>query len=86
LRALKNIFAWCCDTRQCQDVILRNQRRQNEKMGIDDFEEFPLLEPPLVEDHFASLSAIDLAAMEAATDASGSEYEDDGEDNKDNDE
>jgi hypothetical protein len=67
LEALKTIFAWCCDTRQCQDVILSNQCHQNEKMVIDDFDEFPLPEPPLVEDPFASLSATNLVAIEAAT-------------------
>jgi hypothetical protein len=53
LRVLKSMFAWCCDTRQCQDVLLSNQRRQNEKLGID---EFPLLVPPLDDDPFTSLS------------------------------
>jgi hypothetical protein len=80
LRALKHIFAWCRDIRQRQDVILSNQRHQNEHMGIDDFDEFPLPEPPLVDDPFTSLSDVDLAAMEATPDAddiSSSEYEDD---------
>jgi hypothetical protein len=63
LRVLKNMFAWCCDTRQCQDVLLSNQRHQNKKMGID---EFPLLVTPLDDDPFATLSAADIAAMEAA--------------------
>jgi hypothetical protein len=85
LRALKHIFAWCRDTHQCQDVILSNQRRQNEHMGIDYFDVFPLPEPPLVDDPFTSLSATDLAAMEAAA-ASGSECEDDGEGDEDDDE
>jgi hypothetical protein len=82
LRVLKSMFAWCCDTRQCQDVLLSNQRRQNEKLGID---EFPLLVPPLDDDPFASLSlslsAVDLVAMESSPDGdeetSGSEYEED---------
>jgi hypothetical protein len=43
LRVLKSIFAWCRDTHQCQDMLLRNQSRQNEKLGIDEFDEFPLL-------------------------------------------
>jgi hypothetical protein len=46
LRALKSMFAWCHDTRQCQDVLLGNQRHQNEKMGIDEFDEFPSPMPP----------------------------------------
>jgi hypothetical protein len=68
-------------------VLLSNQRRQNEKMGIDDFDEFPLPHPPLNEDSFASLSAADITAMEAAPDtddASDSEYEDDEEGKDDN--
>jgi hypothetical protein len=75
---LKGMFSWCCDTHQRQDVLLRNQRCQNEKLGID---EFPLPVPPLVDDPFISLSAVDLAAMEAADDdAEGgfdSEYDED---------
>jgi hypothetical protein len=54
-------------------------------MGIDYFDVFPLPEPPLVDDPFTSLSATDLAAMEAAA-ASGSECEDDGEGDEDDDE
>jgi hypothetical protein len=87
LRVLKSMFAWCRNTRQRQDVLLGSQHRQNEKMGLDDFDEFPLLESPRDEDPFASLSAMDLAAMEAAPaddDDEGSEYEDD--DEEDNDE
>jgi hypothetical protein len=60
-------------------MLLSNQRRQNEKMGID---EFSLPVPPLDDDPFATLSAADIAAMEAAPDAdeaSGIEYEDDDE-------
>jgi hypothetical protein len=76
------MFAWCRDTRQCQYVLLSNQRRQNEKMGIDEFDEFPLLVPPLDDDPFASHSAVDLIGMEAtadnAEDGSGSEYEEEG--------
>jgi hypothetical protein len=48
-------------------------------MGID---EFSLPVPPLDDDPFATLSAADIAAMEAAPDAdeaSGIEYEDDDE-------
>jgi hypothetical protein len=91
LRVLKSMFAWCWDTHQCQDVLLSNQRRQNKKMGIDDFNELTLPHPPLNEDPFVSLSVINIAAMEAAPeadDASGSEYEDDvdGENNEDDDE
>jgi hypothetical protein len=61
-------------------VILSNQCHQNEHLGIDDFDEFPLPEPPLVDDPFTSLSDVDLTAMEATPDAddiSSSEYEDD---------
>jgi hypothetical protein len=71
------MFAWCCDTRQCQDILLSNQRCQNEKMGIV---EFPLPVPTLDDDPFASLSATDIADREATDDAkdgSDSEYEDD---------
>jgi hypothetical protein len=85
LRVLKSMFAWCCDTRQCQDMLLSNQRHQNLKMGID---EFPLPVPLLDDDPFASLSATDIAAMEAAPDfdeASSSEYEEE-EEGKDDDE
>jgi hypothetical protein len=61
------MFAWCRDTRQRQDMLLSNQRRQNEKMGIDKFDEFPLPVPLLDDDPFTSLSAAaDIAAMEAA--------------------
>jgi hypothetical protein len=84
LRVLKSMFAWCHDTRQRQDVLLSNQRHQNEKLGIDEFDEFPLLVSPLDDDPFASLSTADLAAMEAAPDgdeeASGSEYQEDEDD------
>jgi hypothetical protein len=62
-------------------VLLGNQRCQNEKLRIDKFDEFPLPVPPLDDDLFTSLSVVDLAAMEAAPDgdeeASGSEYEED---------
>jgi hypothetical protein len=79
LRVLKSMFAWCRDTCQRQDVLLSNQRCQNEKMGIDEFHEFPSLMPPLNDDSFASLSIIDITAMEASPDddaeGSGSEYE-----------
>jgi hypothetical protein len=63
LKVLKGMFAWCRDTHQRQDVLLSNQRHQNEKLGID---EFSLPVPPIDDDPFASLSATDLAAMEAA--------------------
>jgi hypothetical protein len=57
-------------------MFLSNQRHQNKKMGID---KFPLLVPPLDDDPFASLSATDIAAMEATpdndADGSSSEYE-----------
>jgi hypothetical protein len=87
LRALKHIFAWCRDTHECQDVILNNQRHQNEYMGLTDFNEFPLTDPPLVDDPFASLSTTDIVAMEAAPDAeaSDSEYEEDEEGKGDDD-
>jgi hypothetical protein len=67
LRELKSMFAWCRSTRQRQDMLLSNQRRQNEKMGIDKFDEFPLPVPLLDDDPFTSLSAAaDITAMEAA--------------------
>jgi hypothetical protein len=76
LRLLKSILAWWRDTHQHQDILLSNQTRQNEKMGIN---EFSLLVPPLDDDSFASLSIADIAAMEAApaaaADGFGSEYE-----------
>jgi hypothetical protein len=80
LRVLKSMFAWCRDTRQCQDVLLSNQHCQNEKMGIDEFNEFPLLVPHLVDDPFASLSTADLTTMEVASaeDGDSSQYVDDG--------
>jgi hypothetical protein len=49
-------------------------------MDIDKFDEFPLPVPPFDNDPFATLSAANIAAMEAAPDAneaSSSEYEDD---------
>jgi hypothetical protein len=79
LRMLKSMFAWCCVTRQRQDVLLSNQRCKNEKMGIDEFGEFPLPVPPLADGPFATLSAADITAMEAAPNADeafGSEFED----------
>jgi hypothetical protein len=79
LMVIKSMFAWCRDNRQCQDVLLRNQRCQNEKMSIDEFDEFSHPMPPLDDDPFASLSAADLTTMEAndddAEDGSNSEYE-----------
>jgi hypothetical protein len=87
LRALKSMFAWCRDTHQHQDMLLSNQRHQNEKMGID---EFPLFMHPLDDDPFATLSTADRVAMEAAPDAkeaSSSEYTDEEEgDGEDDDE
>jgi hypothetical protein len=87
LRVLKSMFSWCRDTRQCQDVLLSNQRRQNEKMDID---EFPFPVPPVDDDPFASLSATDIAAMEASpnddADGSSSEYEEDEEEGEEEDE
>jgi hypothetical protein len=84
IRVLKSMFSWYRDTHQCQDVILRNQRHQNEKLGINEFNEFPLLVPPHDDDPFASLSTADLAAMKASPvgdeEASGSEYEEDEDD------
>jgi hypothetical protein len=76
LRVLKSMFSWCRDTRQRQDMLLSNQRHQNEKMDID---EFPLPVPPLDDDPFASLSGGDIVAMVAIpdddADGSDSEYE-----------
>jgi hypothetical protein len=67
LRVLKNMFHMCRDTRQHQDILLNNQRRQNEKLDIDEFDEFPLVEPPLDEDPFVSLTPANLAAMRATS-------------------
>jgi hypothetical protein len=88
LRVPKSMFAWCHDTRQCQDVLLSNQRCQNEKMGINDFDKFPLPVPPLDDDPFAFLSAANITTMEAAPDAnnadgSESEYEEEEEGEED---
>jgi hypothetical protein len=76
LRVIKIMFAWCHDTRQRQDVLLSNQRHQNEKLGIGEFS------PPVLtidDDPFASLFTADIAAMEAAIDDTeggfGSEYD-----------
>jgi hypothetical protein len=73
------MFAWCRDTCQQQDVLLSKQRHQNEEMGIDEFDEFPLPMPPLDDDPFTSISATDLTAMEAAADdaegGSSTEYD-----------
>jgi hypothetical protein len=47
-------------------------------MGIDEFDEFPLVVPPLDDDPFASLSIVDIVVVEAAPDAdegTSSEYE-----------
>jgi hypothetical protein len=46
-------------------------------MGIDEFDQFPFPVPPLDDDLFASLSAADIAAMEASPDddAEGSKIE-----------
>jgi hypothetical protein len=56
-------------------------------MGINYFDEFPLPMPLHDDDSFASLSAADIAAMEAApdddTDVSSNEYEDDEESDDD---
>jgi hypothetical protein len=60
-------------------VLLSNQRRENEKLGINKFNEFSLPVPPLDDDPFASLSAADIIATEAAIndteDGFGSEYD-----------
>jgi hypothetical protein len=88
---LKDMFAWCRDTHQRQDMLLSNQRRQNEKLGINEFDMFSLLLPPLDDDPFASLSTTNLVAMEAAPNvddekSSGSKYEGEEEDDDDGDE
>jgi hypothetical protein len=66
-------------------MLLSNQCRKNEKMGIHEFDEFPLPVPLLHDNPFASISAANLAAMEATphVDDDGNEYEDDGEDGDD---
>jgi hypothetical protein len=65
-------------------MLFSNQRCQNEKIGIN---KFPLPMPPLDDDPFATLSTIDITAMEAAPnveeDGSGSEYEDEKEGEED---
>jgi hypothetical protein len=68
-------------------VILSNQRRLSKKIGIDKFDEFPLLVLLLDDDPFASISTADLAAMEAndAEGGSGSEYEEEDEGDGDDD-
>jgi hypothetical protein len=68
LRVLKSMFVWCRDIRQRQDVLLSNQRHQNKKMGIDEFDEFPSPVPPLDDNPFESLSTADITAMEASPD------------------
>jgi hypothetical protein len=59
-------------------------------MGINELDEFSLPMPLLDDDPFATLSAADISAMEAAPNANeapGSEYEDDKEgDDEDDDE
>jgi hypothetical protein len=49
-------------------VLLSNQRCQNEKTGIDEFDNFALPMPPLDDDPFDSLSIADIVAMEATLD------------------
>jgi hypothetical protein len=84
LWVLKSMFAWCRDTHQHQDMQLSKQRCQNKMLGIDEFDELPLPVPPLDDDPFSSLSAADIAAVEASPvgdeEASGSEYEEDNDD------
>jgi hypothetical protein len=80
------MFHMCRGTPQRQDVLLSTQRRQNDKLGFDEFDKLPLPEPPLDEDPFASLSAADLAAMggapATATDGSGYEGDEDSDDDE----
>jgi hypothetical protein len=90
LRVLKSMRAWCHDTHQHQDVILSNQRRLSEKMGINEFNEIPLLVPPLDDDPFTSLSTMGLTTMEANDDddaegGSSSEYDEEEGDDDDED-
>jgi hypothetical protein len=76
LRVLKRMFRMCQDTRGCQDVLLNNRRHQNDNLGLNEFDEFPLPEPPLDEDPFAFLSPTELASMGAAPgDDDDDEYE-----------
>jgi hypothetical protein len=58
-------------------VLLSNQRRQNDKLGLNEFNEFPLPEPPLNEDPFAFPSPAESTSMGVAPNNDGSEYEDD---------
>jgi hypothetical protein len=92
LRLLKSMFRMCRDTRQRQDILLSNQHLQNEKINIDEIDDFPLVEPPLDDDPFASLTLADLVAMGAALGSSttsddddDNEYEDDEDDSGDDD-
>jgi hypothetical protein len=86
LRVLKSIFYMFQDTRQHQDVLI-SKHHQNDKLGLNEFDEFPLHEPPLDEDPFSFISPTDLSAMGDAptADDDGNEYEDD-EDDEDDDE
>jgi hypothetical protein len=68
LQVLKSMLAWCCDTRQRQEMRISNQRRLADRMGVNEFDEFPLLIPPLDDHPFASLSTTDWVAMEADDD------------------
>jgi hypothetical protein len=74
LRVLKSMFCICQDTQQREDIPLSNQCLQNEKLGIDEFDAFPLVEPSLDEDPFASLTHTDLAAMGAAVTPQNSKF------------
>jgi hypothetical protein len=62
-------------------VLLSNQHHQNDKLGLNKFDEFPLPEPPLDKDPFAFLSPTDLASMWDAPAAAidDNEYTDDDE-------
>jgi hypothetical protein len=68
-------------------VLLSNQRCQNEKMSINEFDEFLFPVSPLDDDSFASLSATYIMTIGSIdTDAkvgSGSEYEAEEEDEGD---
>jgi hypothetical protein len=89
---LKSMIAWCRDTSHRQDMLLNNQRRQNEKMGIDKIDQFPSPVPPLDDDPFASISTSNIIAMEATppppapdddVEGSRSEHEEEEEDDDD---
>jgi hypothetical protein len=90
LKVLKSMFHMCRDTRQRQDILLSNQRHLHQKFKLEEFDEFPMVDPPLDDDPFASLTPTELAPMGVAApgplndddddDDGSSDYEGEGED------